>query len=61
MKKIYTKEELVAIAVKQEEEISAIRGYHSGLTAKQLSTFDAKTLTKCIKEDAKRFNLKNTL
>ena len=61
MKTNYTKEELIEIAVKQEEEIAKIRGYHSGVRAKHFLMFDEKTLIKCITKNAKTFNLKNPL
>ncbi len=57
----YPKEELIRMALEQEEKIAKIRGYHSGITAKMLQDFDNATLIRCITENAKNFNLPNPL
>lgn len=56
-----TKEELVKIALKQEEEITKIRGYDSGIKERHLLLFKEEVLIRCIKKNAKTFNLKTTL
>jgi len=57
----YPKEELIRMALEQEEKIAKIRGYHSGITAKMLQDFDNVTLISCINKNAKNFNLPNPL
>lgn len=59
--KNYPKEELIRIALEQEEKIAKIRGYHSGITASMLKGFDNATLISCINKNAKNFNLPNPL
>lgn len=42
-----SKDELVDLAVKQNEQIDSLRGYESGLTREILEVFDSKTLIDC--------------
>lgn len=42
-----SKDELVELAVKQNEQMDALRGYKSGLTRKMLETFNSKMLIDC--------------
>ena len=48
-----SKDELVELAVKQNEQIDALRGYKSGLTRKMLEIFDSKMLIDCYLESQK--------
>ena len=42
-----SKDELVELAVKQNEQMDALKGYKSGLTRKMLETFNSKMLIDC--------------
>lgn len=48
-----SKDELVELAVKQNEQIDALKGYKSGLTRKMLETFNSKMLIDCYLKNQK--------
>lgn len=48
-----SKEELVELAIKQNEQMDELKGYKSGLTSKMLETFNSKMLIDCYLKNQK--------
>lgn len=48
-----SKEEIIELAVKQNEEMDLLKGYKSGLTRKMLETFNSKMLIDCYLKNQK--------
>lgn len=45
-----SKEELINLAMKQQEEVAEIKGYASGIRAHHLETFSKEQLIDCYKQ-----------
>ena len=52
-----SKDQLIDIAIDQEQKISQIRGYSSGITSEILRLFDNDTLIRCILDASKTFKI----
>ena len=52
-----SKDQLIDISIDQEQKISQIRGYSSGITPEILRLFDNDTLIRCILDASKTFKI----
>lgn len=56
-----TREQLIAVCVRQDKKVAEIRGYESGMDAEKFGILDSKTLIDCFVQKERDFNLNTTL